>query len=745
MLPTRKRPGHHDIEDVVSTDTLVDRVDFLRLEASRKLDPAVRSAMGQFMTPSSVSRLMASMLPSLGGIVRILDPGAGVGSLTAAVVAELCARGSRPRRIEATAIEADANLASYLEQGLAYCRKASIAAGVDFEPNLFVSDFFVEAHRLIGRDLFSREAARFDVVITNPPYRKIHSASPERAALRRLGVDTTNLYTGFLSLAVELLKPGGHLIAITPRSFCNGRYFRAFRAEFLARMVLRHIHVYERRDEAFGEDDVLQENIIFHAQRAHGSNGSKTSAAEKVTISVSHSPDDPLPESREVPYREVLDPGDPEMFIHVVSDELGAAVRRRIEAFNCTLDELDLAVSTGKVVDFRAKELLRRDPAADTVPLIYPGHLRGGKVTYPLPGNKKPNALADTAEARPLLLPAGNYVLVKRFTSKEEARRVVAVVFRPQDVPGDRVAFENHLNVFHRRDEGLPRELAEGLAAYLNSTLVDEYFRQFNGHTQVNATDLRSLRYPTVEALHRMGRKIKDGDHIQETFDQALKDELQEPDEAEQVASGADPVQARGKIDDAVAIIKALGLPKAQQNTRSALTLLSVLGLTPARRWSEASAPLMGITPMMDFFAEHYGKRYKPNTRETVRRQTVHQFVEAGILLENPDDPSRPTNSPKAVYRVAPQALDLLVTFGSADWDHRIREYLAGVVTLQERNARARKMNIIPVTLPDGTRIELSPGGQNPLIKQIIEDFAPRFTPGGRVLYVGDTGDKWSI
>ncbi|HNS22255.1 MAG TPA: BsuBI/PstI family type II restriction endonuclease, partial [Sedimentisphaerales bacterium] len=191
-------------------------------------------------------------------------------------------------------------------------------------------------------------------------------------------------------------------------------------------------------------------------------------------------------------------------------------------------------------------------------------------------------------------------------------------------------------------------------------------------------------------------------------------------------------------------ILQELGLPRAQLNERSALTLLSLLHLKPNAPWADAGAPLMGITPMMEFFASHYGRQYAPNTRETVRRHSIHQFVQAGLVVANPDEPSRPTNSPKAVYQIEPSALKLLRVFGTSDWDKRLPEYLASVGTLKRLYAREREAMRIPVTLQHGASIQLSPGGQNVLIKKILDDFCPIFTPGGRVIYVGDTEQKWA-
>src|SRR3990172_2250327 len=190
-------------------------------------------------------------------------------------------------------------------------------------------------------------------------------------------------------------------------------------------------------------------------------------------------------------------------------------------------------------------------------------------------------------------------------------------------------------------------------------------------------------------------------------------------------------------------ILISLGLPRAQQNERSALCLLAMLNPTPGKAWSKAENPLLGITPIMDWAREHYGKEYAPNTRETVRRQTMHQFCDAGIALYNPDEPDRPVNSPKAVYQPDPAALVLLRAFGTPAWRDSLTVYLAERETLVDRYAKERKQNRIPVEIAPGKKITLSPGEHSELIRSIIKDFAPRFSPGSVLVYAVDTGEKW--
>ena len=197
------------------------------------------------------------------------------------------------------------------------------------------------------------------------------------------------------------------------------------------------------------------------------------------------------------------------------------------------------------------------------------------------------------------------------------------------------------------------------------------------------------------------------------------------------------------KIAEAMQVLEALGMPRAQQNERSALCLLALLNLTEEKSWVDAGNPLIGITPMMGFAHDNYGKAYAPNSRESFRRQTMHQFISAGIALYNPDDPERGVNSPKTVYQIEPHILTLIRSFATAAWDKNLATYLKGRQTLIDRYAKEREMQKLPVTLLAGETIQLSPGDHSELIKSIIEEFAERFVPGAELVYVGDTGEKW--
>jgi len=196
------------------------------------------------------------------------------------------------------------------------------------------------------------------------------------------------------------------------------------------------------------------------------------------------------------------------------------------------------------------------------------------------------------------------------------------------------------------------------------------------------------------------------------------------------------------RVREALDILASLHVPREQQNERSALTVLALLGLTAETPWTKADAPLLGITEMMDQFRKDFGKRYAPNSRETVRRFSVHQFVQMGLLLANPDDPGRPVNSPDNRYQVSPTFLKLAREYGTPGWGESLVRFRKSSAALRRLHPMEHEMPSIPVQLPDGREVKLTAGGQNVLVKKIVEEFCSRFTPGGVVIYLGDTGDK---
>lgn len=498
-------------------------LDHVRRTVNSRTHRAERADIGQFLTPVAIARFMASLFaPNRLDHVGIIDAGAGAGVLFLAYVERLVSEERRPHSIEVVAYENDGRILPELTKTMAHCESACAKAGIVFHGDIRAEDFIAAAIARTDDGLFAGPGERFTHAILNPPYKKINSQSVTRKRLDAAGMGVANLYAAFVWLSACLLAPGGELAAITPRSFCNGPYFRRFRFAFLKMMGLRRIHVFESRKKAFGDDDVLQENVIYHAVREEKN-------PELVIVSSSEGLDFERATIRSIAYDQVIRPKDRDAFIHLVTNRADDQVLERMQCFTATLTDLGLDVSTGRVVDFRARAHLRPQPEEDSVPLVYPCHFQDGFVSWPALSGKKANAIALSAQTQDLLVAAGYYVLTKRFSSKEERRRVVAAIYDPHRIASPLVGFENHLNYFHAGGKGLPEQMARGLALYLNASLFDRQFRLFSGHTQVNATDLRKMTYPNREQLLRLGRHVQDRMPEQEMIDTILERECEKP------------------------------------------------------------------------------------------------------------------------------------------------------------------------------------------------------------------------
>lgn len=515
-----------NIPNIPHSVDIINSTDLIRVAANAVLDKKKKSALGQFFTPSPIGMFMASLFDNIEGRIRLLDPGCGSGSLTACFVAEAIAR-KATISIEADTFDIETAIKPYLQETMEMLESECSKYSLEFSYDHSALDFILMASDALSSDYLNQETEKYTHVIMNPPYKKISTSSPHRKALCAAGIETVNLYAGFVALAVKMLKPSGEIVAIIPRSFCNGPYYDSFRKFLIKNTSFHHIHVFDSRNKAFGDDNVLQENIIIHCK--------KNGIQESVKVTSSHSADfysDALTDdvtasnmtSRVVKFDSIVKPSDQRNFIHIAPSYEDQQVVDQLSTFNNRLDDVGVKVSTGPVVDFRVKEDLRSSYESGSVPLLYPVHLNGS-VDWPKK-SKKPNAIHISDLSMPWLWKnSGYFVVVRRFSSKEEKKRIVATVY-DGSLPEELIGFENKLNVFHADKTGFDENLAKGIYIYLNSSLVDRYYRTFGGHTQVNATDLKSLNYPSAETLRRMGKNMEHNFMQQSEIDELLMREI---------------------------------------------------------------------------------------------------------------------------------------------------------------------------------------------------------------------------
>ncbi len=475
-----------------------------RHEASTSAE--ARKQRGQFFTPTGIADYMAGLLSSRGKRLRVLDPGAGTGTLSAAVCARV-ARLRAPRSIELVLFETDPNVLPLLGENLRHCARNLRDAGHQLHYVVHADDFVLSNREVFGQSTLFGDGAgfgEFDAVIMNPPYFKLNKASAHARAFAEVIEGQPNIYALFMATAAAMLRPGGEMVAITPRSFCSGLYFREFRRWFFERMTLRQVHLFESRTEAFAGADVLQESIITSWVRGGG-------ADERVRISTSHGADlAGADETAAYPRKQIVDQASGDLVVRIPSSRVDALVMAAVESWPMRFADHGLCISTGPVVLFRATKYLSANGKADGVPLLHPHNVRPFETCWPVEKKGKPLALRSCTGSEKLLVPSRNYVLVKRFSAKEERRRLTAGCFLGHDGgwPAE-IAIENHVNyVYHAR-----RELSEaetyGLAALFNSALLDRYFRTLSGNTQVNATEIRTMPFPDLATIAQIGAAVR--------------------------------------------------------------------------------------------------------------------------------------------------------------------------------------------------------------------------------------------
>lgn len=491
---------------IADTDQLLVHALDLQVKYERLTGLDDRKRKGQFFTPPQVCQFMAGLfsLKRPTGF-RLLDPGAGIGSLTAAV----CDRFLRlrsPRNLEIHLFENDPEVLPFLRKMMERCSEMLGEHGHSMSYEIHAKDFILDAAATIfgPPSLFCDpyELGEFDGAIMNPPYFKVNKASSYARVMDDVVHGQPNIYAFFLAAAARMLRPDGELVAITPRSFCNGLYFRGFRHWFFENMALDRIHLFESRTETFR--DVLQESLITASHRLG-------KVSMDVTISTSRGLNAHAANVTTLPITTVVDDSCGHANIRIPASVEDQAIAGIVESWPHRFQELGLRISTGPVVMFRATEfLLHRPGGKNSTCLLTAFNVKRFRTEWPLVRNEHPTAFKVCTGSRRLLVPTQNYVLLRRFSAKEERRRLTASCLLAPEVAEPFVAIENHLNYVYHADRELSLDEVYGLAALFNSALLDRYFRVISGNTQVNATEIRSMKFPPLATVAYIGHKVRE-------------------------------------------------------------------------------------------------------------------------------------------------------------------------------------------------------------------------------------------
>ncbi len=485
---------------------LVDYAQRLSQLYSRAYNTEIRKQKGQFFTPKQVSTFMAGLFEIHKNTIRLLDPGAGTGILTAAFCERLL-KNDTIVNLTVDTYENDPNLMPFLKMVLESCKTELERKNNNVEYNIFEQDYILHNKSYFTKSdlLWMSKHILYDFIISNPPYYKLNLDSSQSTVMRELISGQPNIYALFMALSASMLKPEGEMVFITPRSFCSGLYYKKFREWFLSNAQITNIHIFESRKEIFDQDEVLQENIIIKAKKLK--NLDKTG---KIIISESKNKHFDKLSKLEVRFDDVIFRKNGDIFIRIPTSSRDIDILHIVDSWPNTLKELGLEISTGPVVSFRAVEYLLPDltKKPESVPLLWMHNMQEMRVVWHLPKTRKASAIQVCSGTKPLLLPVKNYVLVKRFSSKEQKRRLYASVLLESEFPYKIVGIENHVNYIHKPGANLSVSEAFGIASILNTTIIDSFFRSLNGNTQVNATDIRSLPFPDIENIRKIGKFV---------------------------------------------------------------------------------------------------------------------------------------------------------------------------------------------------------------------------------------------
>lgn len=469
-----------------------------------------RKERGQYFTPPEIASFMARLATDDGFLpTRILDPGAGTGILSCAVcehVVEKC----MAKRIHIDAYEHDLDLRDLLYKSLLHASKWAYDRGTKLTFEIYDTDFLSS-----GFDgLRIGNCKPYDLVISNPPYTKISARDPRVKSFAHVVYGQPNLYALFMAASIPLLKNRGVLVFITPRSYAAGHYFKAFREAFFSEMHPVHTHLFDSRKEVFSNQAVLQESVILKAIKGGTSN--------HLVISSSRNGND-LNSCREnrVPLSYALYQDNGYFVFRLPLDDFDDIVIEIVDSWNAKLTDYGFQISTGPVVPFRTREFLSAGIVAcnrDLVPLLWMSNVQPMRTIWPYNCAQTRDAAKQfiencirTRSAR-LLLPNKTMVLLRRFSAKEEKRRLTASPLLEGQFKFTYLGVENHVNYIHRPAGLMSPDDARGLAALLNSALLDRYFRICNGNTQVGAIELRHMPLPPLETITSLGRELASSD-----------------------------------------------------------------------------------------------------------------------------------------------------------------------------------------------------------------------------------------
>lgn len=458
---------------------------------------------GQFFTPTQIARLMAAYCDLTKTTIRILDPGCGTAILTCALIEHLVETRNDIELIDLVAYETDPDLISFSQKTLSFLKRWLLEKGIKFQYLLHIHDFILDNAKALKKGY---NGERFDLIISNPPYFKLAKDDEKTIAAKELVSGQPNIYSIFMGIAAKLLSENGELIFITPRSFASGNYFKAFRELFFNTVQIDKIHLFNSRKDTFNRDSVLQETVVIKAIREEINPNKNVLVSSSIGIK-----DIFEPRIKYFNSSELIDLKSKEKILHLPTSDKEDNILNLVSTWQNVLNDFDIKISTGPVVSFRALEFIQNNYENGTVflaPLFWLHNVNKMILEWPKQLKEKGQFIRIENGSKSLLLPNKNYILLRRFSTKDDKSRLIAAPYFCNYVKSDFVGVENKVNYIYRKDGHLDRNEVVGLCALLNSELFDTYFQIFNGNVNVSATELREMRFPPLNNIKEIGNKI---------------------------------------------------------------------------------------------------------------------------------------------------------------------------------------------------------------------------------------------
>ncbi len=459
---------------------------------------------GQFFTSKEISDFMGNLAQPKSDKISILDPGCGTAILSCSLIEKLIEKYSI-QEINLSLFETDKIIIEETEKVISFLKRWLLEMGIKLNVKIEQTDFILFNSDVFSNNiLFGNDAVQeYDYIISNPPYFKISKSDNRAQVAKELVYGQPNIYSLFMGISAKLLKPNGELIFITPRSFAAGNYFKAFRNSFFRNVSISNIHIFESRKKMFKNDNVLQENIIIRATKE------KTST---INITVTECAKDlNKPQKYNYKTEELIDSNSKENILFIPSNSMEANTINVFRQWQNTLNDYNIQISTGPVVAFRCNGFLISDLAlkVSVAPLVWLHNIKEMEFVYPLKKGIKQSYILDSEESRKVLLKNKNYVLIRRFSSKDDKSRLVCCPYFASYLKYKRIGIENHINYVYRPNGELSEEEIWGISALFSSKLFDTYFRTFNGNTQVGASELKQINMPPLERIIMIGKILK--------------------------------------------------------------------------------------------------------------------------------------------------------------------------------------------------------------------------------------------